>query len=320
MSDTRVRGRYAPSPTGLLHLGNARTALLAWLHARALGGEFVMRMEDLDRPRCAPGAAEAILDDLRWLGLDWDEGPDVGGPCGPYVQSERTAIYEQALSRLAAQGRVFECYCTRGEIAAASTAPHGPADDGPRYPGTCRALPPEAVAARKAAGRRPALRLRVEPGVRRFVDGIAGPVEIDVAESVGDFVVRRADGIHAYQLAVSVDDGLMGVTHVVRGADLLGSTPRQIQLLEALGLPVPAYLHVPLLLGTDGNRLSKRAGDTTLRHYRERGVRPQRIVAELARSAGLTDAREVEPRELVAGFDLARLARDATPFDPAALL
>lgn len=324
MTTPPVRGRYAPSPTGLLHLGNARTALIAWLQARALGGAFVMRLEDLDRPRCVPGASEAILDDLRWLGLDWDEGPELGGPHAPYVQSERTAIYEEALARLAAQGRVFDCYCTRGEIAAAAaasaSAPHGPADDGPRYPGTCRALSPESAAARRAAGRKPALRFRVEPGIQRFVDGIAGPVALDVAATVGDFVVRRADGIHAYQLAVAVDDGLMGITHVVRGDDLLGSTPRQLLLLEALGLPAPAYLHVPLLLGPDGARLSKRAGDTTLRHYREHGVRAQRLVAELARSAGLTSEREIEAGELVAGFDPARIARAATPFDPAALL
>ncbi len=314
-----VRGRYAPSPTGALHVGNARTALLAWLQVRALGGRFVMRIEDLDRARNVRGGTDALLQDLRWLGLDWDEGPDVGGPCGPYLQSEREPIYEAALSRLAAQGRVFDCYCSRAEIAAAASAPHGPADDGPRYPGTCRQLAPEAIAARRAAGRRPALRFRVEPGAVGFLDGVCGPQSHDVSGGVGDFVVRRADGIHAYQLAVAVDDALMGVTHVLRGDDLLTSTPRQLQLLEALGMPAPAYFHVPLLLGADGQRLSKRQGDINLAWLREHGVRPERLVAELGRTCGLTDAREVTPRELLRDFDLARLTRQPTGFDPAHL-
>jgi glutamyl-tRNA synthetase len=315
----QIRGRYAPSPTGQLHLGNARTALLAWLHTRALGGRFVMRIEDLDRPRCVHGSTQAILDDLRWLGLDWDEGPDVGGDFGPYLQSERTAIYEKALATLSAQERIFECYCSRTEIAAAASAPHGPADEGPRYPGTCRHLSAEVIASRRKAGRSPSLRFRVDPGVRRFVDGLAGPFEMDVAASVGDFIVRRSDGIHAYQLAVSIDDGLMGITHVVRGDDLLSSTPRQQMLLEALGLPVPEYLHVPLLLGPDGKRLCKRNGDTTLGWYREHGVSPERVVAELARTCGLTDRREISPRELLQGFSVDRLSREPSAFDPEAL-
>lgn len=314
-----VRGRYAPSPTGALHVGNARTALLAWLQVRALGGRFVMRIEDLDRARNVKGGTDALLQDLRWLGLDWDEGPDVGGPCGPYLQSEREPIYEAALTRLAAQGRVFDCYCSRAEIAAAASAPHGPADDGPRYPGTCRHLAAETVAAKQAAGRRPALRFRVEPGAVGFLDGVCGPQSHDVWGGVGDFVVRRADGIHAYQLAVAVDDALMGVTHVLRGDDLLTSTPRQLQLLEALGMPAPAYFHVPLLLGADGQRLSKRKGDINLGWLREHGVRPERLVAELARTCGLTEAREATPRELLRDFDLARLTRQPTGFDPARL-
>ncbi|MGI5865371.1 MAG: tRNA glutamyl-Q(34) synthetase GluQRS [Myxococcales bacterium] len=317
---THIRGRYAPSPTGDLHIGNARTALLAWLHVRSLGGTFVMRIEDLDRPRCVAGGSAGILEDLRWLGLDWDEGPDVGGARGPYLQSERTAIYDEALEKLAAAGLTFDCYCSRADFAAAASAPHGPADDGPRYPGTCRHLTDEAAAAKRAAGRKPSKRLRVEPGACSFEDGVAGRVAVDLSQSVGDFVVRRADGIHAYQLAAAVDDGLMGITHVLRGDDLLTSTPRQLHIIEALGLRAPRYAHVPLLFGPDGKRLSKRNGDTTVRWFREQGVRPERLVAELARSCGLTTEREIDARSLVASFDLAHIAREARPFDPDALL
>jgi glutamyl-tRNA synthetase len=315
-----VRGRYAPSPTGLLHVGNARTALIAWLQVRARGGRFAMRIEDLDRARNVKGGTGRLLEDLRWLGLDWDEGPERGGPCAPYLQSEREAIYEEAIARLAVKGLVFECFCSRAEIAAAASAPHGPADDGPRYPGTCRVLSPKEREQRRAQGKKPALRFRVEPGVVRFEDGLHGEVAIDVGQTVGDFVIRRADGIHAYQLAVAVDDALMGMTHVVRGDDLVGSTPRQILILEALGLEVPRYVHVPLLHGADGQRLSKRKGDINLSWLREHGVKPQRLVAELARTCGLTQAQEMEPRELVAGFDLAKIARGPAGFDPARCL
>jgi len=315
-----VRGRYAPSPTGALHVGNARTALLAWLQIRALGGTFVMRVEDLDRARNVKGGVEALLADLRWLGLDWDEGPEpVGGPCAPYEQSRREAVYEEALARLAERGRIFECFCSRQELAAAASAPHGPQDDGPRYPGTCLRLGAAGLAPKRAYGRKAALRFAAAPGPVTFEDGLRGPVAIDVSQTVGDFVVRRADGIHAYQLAVAVDDALMGITHVLRGDDLLASTPRQLQLLEALGLPAPRYFHVPLMVGADGQRLSKRRGDVNLAWLREHGVRPQRLVAELARTCGLTDAREIEPRELVPGFDLEKIAREPAGFDPSRL-
>jgi glutamyl-tRNA synthetase len=315
MNAARVRGRYAPSPTGALHLGNVRTALLAWLQVRALGGALVMRIEDLDRARNISGATEGILEDLHWLGLDWDEGPDVGGPFAPYLQSEREAQYEDALRALAEKGLVYECWCSRAEIAAAASAPHGPSDEGPCYPGTCRQMSPEAVDAKRRAGRKPALRFRAEPGVSCFIDGVRGETVCDVAATVGDFVVRRADGIHAYQLAVAVDDALMQITHVLRGEDLLTSTPRQTQLLKALGLEVPRYFHVPLLMGPDGKRLSKRAGDTTLAWYRSQAVAPERIVAELARSCGLTEKHEITAHELIAGFDPQRLVPTPAPFD-----
>lgn len=310
----RMRGRFAPSPTGLLHLGNARTALLAWLQARAAGGAFVLRVEDLDPDRRRPDLIPAILNDLRWLGLDWDEGPDVGGPHPPYLQSERSVLYAEALARLG--GHVYECFCSRRDVALAAAAPHA-GEEGPRYPGICRALMPAQAAARRAAGRRPALRFRVPEGPLPFTDLIHGPVALDGG---GDFIVHRSDGVHAYQLAVVVDDAAMGISHVLRGDDLLGSTPRQILLYEALGLPVPAFAHVPLLLGPDGVRLAKRHGDTSLAGLRRRGARPEAIAGYLAHLSGLAPASaRLQPRDLVAGFHLAGLPRTAALVHPADL-
>jgi glutamyl-tRNA synthetase len=312
------RGRFAPSPTGDLHLGGARTALVAWLAARKRGGAFVLRVEDLDPPRTIPGAAERIVADLRALGLDWDEGPDVGGPHAPYSQSERTGSYLAALDRLAAGGRLFPCYCSRAEVARASNAPHGPGDDGPRYPGTCRALTRDRIAAHERGGRRPALRLRLEPGEVRFTDGVLGPATSDPAATVGDFVVRRADGLFAYQLAVVVDDAAMAITDVVRGADLLTSTARQILLFEALGVVAPRFAHAPLVLGPDGERLAKRHGAIAVRALLEGGLAPHRLVGRLGASLGLCGPDdEVAPLDLLPRFDLARLPRTPTALDPA---
>lgn len=309
------RGRFAPSPTGDLHLGSARTALAAWLDARSDGSRFILRIEDLDPPRTIPGAAARILEDLAWLGLDWDEGPDVGGPAGPYVQRWRSNRYLEALDRLARDGRLFPCFCSRADLARASGAPHDPSDEGPRYPGTCRSLNGAELAARRMA-RQPSLRLCVEPGTVTFEDALAGRVEQDVSAAVGDFILRRADGLFAYQLAVVVDDGNMGIERVVRGDDLLLSTPRQLLLYRALGLPPPAFAHVPLVLGPDGRRLSKRHGDLSLRALREAGVSPGRVVGWLAASLGLCSIGE-EPgvADLARGFSLARLPRTATVLD-----
>ena len=303
-----IRGRYAPSPTGPLHLGNARTALLSWLAARAAGGAYVLRVEDLDGPRVRPGLEARILDELRWLGLDWDEGPDVGGAAGPYRQSERLPRYAEALERLRGAGLLYPCFCSRAEIAAASQAPHGPADEGPRYSGTCSTLPAGEVV-RRSASRRPAWRFRVPPGTVSFADGVHGPCEVDVGEAVGDFVVARADGIPAYQLAVVVDDAAMAVTEVVRGDDLLPSTGRQLLLYRALGLPPPRFAHVPLVVGEDGARLAKRHGALSLGELRERGVDPRAVIALLADLSGLAPGSRASARDLVAGFDLARIRR-----------
>jgi glutamyl-tRNA synthetase len=307
-----VRGRYAPSPTGAIHLGNASTALVSWLSVRAAGGAYVLRTEDLDRPRVVPGADERILTDLAWLGLDWDEGPDVSGPYAPYVQSARQGIYRQAFDTLRERGLVYPCFCSRKDVAAAASAPQAPGDEA-LYPGTCRGLSEDEVARRRALRREPTWRFRVDPAeVKGFVDLVRGPFEPDRA-TAGDFVVLRADGVAAYQLAVVVDDAAMAITEVVRGSDLIGSTWRQSLLYVALGKTPPAFGHVPLLLGDDGVRLSKRHRGTTLAELREAGFTPERVVGGLAQTLGLRRAPgPARAGDLVPGFDLSRL-RHAPP-------
>ena len=290
------RGRFAPSPTGELHLGNARTALLSWLWARAAGGSYLLRVEDLDAPRVRPGMAEQQLEELRWLGLDWD---------GEVLrQSARAGAYDAAIARLG--DHVYECFCSRAEIAAAS-APHALSDEGPRYPGTCRALT-RAQRDERRRLRAPSLRLRVPEGATAFDDELAGAQSFDVQAQTGDFVLRRADGIHAYQLAVVVDDAESGVTQVLRGADLLPSTARQLLLYRLLGRPAPRWAHAPLLLSAAGERLAKRDGAVTLAALRAAGAGPAALVARLARLSGL--APRGSPAELVAGFSLAQVSRE----------
>jgi len=306
-----IRGRLAPSPTGALHLGNARSFLLAWLSLRSRGGTVVLRMEDLDHPKVKPGTATAVLADLRWLGLDWDEGPDVGGPYGPYVQSERITRYAQALDALQASRLVYPCVCSRQDVNSAQQAPH--AEDYQRYPGTCRRRFATYAAATAAlpAGRLPAWRFRVAPGVVGFTDGYHGYREEDVADRDGDFVLARHTQGAGYMLAVVVDDAAMGITEVLRGDDLLPATHRQLLLYQALGLPPPHFTHVPLVVGEDGRRLAKRHGDTRLSTYRAQGVPPGRIVGLLAWSCGLVpQGTTCHPRELLRGFRLANLPRE----------
>ncbi len=305
-----MRGRYAPSPTGRLHLGNARTALLAWLDARSRGGTFIMRIEDLDRARVPAGAEERLLEDLAWLGLDWDEGPDRGGPHAPYRQSERGARYDAAIDQLLAAGRAFPCACSRADVARAALAPHDADEYGPRYPGTCRGLSPDEVRARAAAqGRAPAIRFAGGGERIDFTDDVHGFVAADAA-GVDDFVLRRADGTAAYQLAVVVDDAAMAVTRVVRGDDLIRSTPRQIALYRALAQPPPAFAHVPLVLTPSGERLAKRTRPEAVADLRDRGVTPEAVVGALAASAGLRDSgTRASPADLVASFSLARVDR-----------
>jgi glutamyl-tRNA synthetase len=286
MSAEITRGRYAPSPTGALHLGNLRTALLAWLFARHVSGHFVLRMEDLDQPRVRPGAARGLLADLRWLGFDWDEGPDVGGLQGPYIQSQRRALYDAALARLRAGGLLYTCYCTRAELSRIASAPQG--DEPPRYPGTCRSLSSAQQRRLEAAGRRPALRFRAPETPITFHDTVNGEITENVQATVGDFVVRRNDGIAAYQLAVVVDDALMGITQVVRGADLLSSTARQLALYDALGYPRPReYVHVPLVLDETGARMAKRDTSAGIGALHQREGAAERVLGALAASCGL---------------------------------
>ena len=312
-----IRGRYAPSPTGTLHLGNLRTALLAWLFARAPGGSFVLRVEDLDHPRVRSGAAARMLDDLRWLGLDWDEGPDVGGPLGPYTQSLRQVLYDGALALLRERGLVYPCYCTRAELHALggiASAPQG-GEEAPRYPGTCRNLTERERRRREVEGRRPALRFRVPEGEITFDDLIAGPQREQVAATTGDFVVRRSDGIVAYQLAVVVDDALMGITQIVRGADLLSSTARQLALFDALGYRQPReFAHVPLALDATGARMAKRDASAGIREAREHGLDRRVVLGALAASAGIWPQGEpATPDQLVAAFDPRRITSTPTP-------
>ncbi|HWS82890.1 MAG TPA: tRNA glutamyl-Q(34) synthetase GluQRS [Ktedonobacteraceae bacterium] len=285
-----VRGRYAPSPTGDLHMGNLRTALLAWLFARSADGQFVLRIEDLDRPRIRPEATQRMINDLRWLGLDWDEGPDCGGPYVPYMQSERLEIYQHYLQRLQEAELLYPCYCSRAEVAHAASAPQQGAGDGPRYPGTCRHLTQVQHRRHEANRRRPSLRLCVDDErIISFTDLIAGSIHQHVQQEVGDFIIRRSDGIFGYQFAVVVDDGLMHINQIVRGADLLHSTARQILLFEALGFPVPTFAHVPLLLDEEGKRLSKRIQSMGLEPLRGANMTPSDIIGQLAASCGLVE-------------------------------
>ncbi|MFP5361948.1 MAG: tRNA glutamyl-Q(34) synthetase GluQRS [Thermoleophilia bacterium] len=304
MAAPDATGRYAPSPTGTLHLGNLRTALLAWLFARSQGAAFLMRIDDLDTGRVRPGAAERQLADLAALGLDWD---------GAVVrQSERRELYAEALQRLDAAGDVYPCYCTRAEIREAASAPHG-APPGGAYPGTCRRLTRAQRAARERAGRPPALRLRAAETTVAFTDRLLGRCQ----GIVDDLVVRRNDGAAAYNLAVVVDDTAQGVGEVVRGADLIETTPRQLHVAARLGLAPPRYAHVPLVLGPDGARLAKRHGAVTLADRVAAGESPEQVRAELARSVGLAGPGETPTLdELLARFDPSALPTEATVLAP----
>lgn len=305
MAQPVIRGRFAPSPSGRMHLGNAWSALLAWLSVRAQGGEMVLRLEDLDPDRCRRAYCDGVEEDLRWLGLDWDEGGSAGG--GRYYQSRRSEYYRAALERLEQAGLLYPCFCTRGQLHAPN-APHR-SDGEVIYPGTCRALT-EAERAERARNRRPALRIRVPETWIGFTDALQGEYGENLARDCGDIILRRSDGVYAYQLAVVVDDALMGVSEVTRGGDLLSSTPRQIWLQRSLGYPTPRYCHVPLLCAADGRRLSKRESDLTLEALRRRGVRPEQIVGRLAFAAGLIDRPEpVRASDLIARFDLKKLPR-----------
>ena len=305
-------GRLAPSPTGAQHLGNARTYLLAYWSARHDGAKLILRIEDINSPRVKDWATPQVIEDLRWLGIEWDAGPDVGGPEGPYLQSERTERYQQALDHLIDSGRVYPCMCTRKDIAAAADAPHAGAH-GTIYPGTCAVWKPGDPLPEAGTF---SWRFRCSDRPVRFHDRVAGAQQCVPAAALGDFPITRKTGEPAYQLAVVVDDAAMGVTEVVRGDDLLASTFWQLELYAALGATPPEFAHVPLVLGADGRRLAKRHGDTRLSHFRDSGVAPEQIVRWAAETAGLmpSDAPQRElaalHRKLIERFDWSRIARD----------
>ena len=293
-----------------MHLGNVFCALIAWLDARAQGERMLLRIEDLDPDRCRHAYAMTLMEDLRYLGLDWDEG----GEDETYFQSTRRDIYEQALQMLEKKGLVYPCFCTRAQLHAAS-APH--ASDGQTlYAGTCAHIPTQ-EAAQRIQTERFSLRVRVPAEEIAFVDRHYGAYRENLAQSCGDFVVRRSDGVHAYQLAVVVDDALMGVTDVVRGRDLLPSTPRQIWLYRQLGYEPPRFMHIPLLCAPDGRRLSKRDGDLDMGALRSAGVRAEQIVGFLLHKAGMLAQNEpISAREAIAIYDAQKLPREDIPIAP----
>ena len=314
--------RFAPSPSGDLHVGNVRTALFDWAFARHTGGVFVLRIEDTDRSRVLPACIDSAMDTLRWLSLDWDEGPGAGGPYGPYLQSQRLEIYADWVAEFLASGHAYYCYCTEQEVAgrrAAARAGAGGRRGPSGYDGHCRSLTAQQVAAYEAEGRRPVVRLRMPEGSTTFTDLIRGEITIDHA-NVPDFVLQRSDGSPLYALAVAVDDVLMKMTHIVRGDDLLSSTPRQLAVYEAMGAAkadYPLFAHLPFVLGLEGEKLGKRYGAASVSWYREEGFLPEAIdnyLALLGWSPG--DNREsFTLAEMAAEFDLARVNKNAARFD-----
>ncbi len=290
-------GRLAPSPTGALHLGNVRTFMVAWLRARSANGRVVFRMEDLDHPRDKPGAAEETVEELRWLGFDWDE---------EHVQSRRLAAYRDALERLKSAGLVYPCVCSRKDVESAQSAPHS--GEQLFYPGTCRGRFSSWEEAAKV--RFPCWRFKVPDDSHvEFEDVFAGPYEQDVSSVLGDFPLARDEGGAGYTLASVVDDAAMGVTEVVRGDDLLPATPAQILVQRALGLPQPAYCHLPLAVGPDGRRLAKRHGDTRIASYRAAGWSAERIVGFIAASCGMGDGSPTCLRDLLPVFSISSIPR-----------
>ncbi len=313
-----VRTRFAPSPSGDLHVGNGRTALYAWAWARHTGGRFIFRVEDTDRSRASDEAIAGAIGDLRWLGLDWDEGPEVGGPLGPYRQSERLPLYHEWVQRFLAEGTAYHCYCTQEELDAEREAQRVKGLP-PGYGGRCRELAAGQVERFEAEGRRPVVRFRMPPGQTAVHDTIRGDVHFDHA-NIPDFVIMRANGYPLYNLAVAVDDALMKITHIVRGDDLLASTPRQIAIYQAMGMApddIPVFTHCPYVLGSDGKPLSKRYGSEAISWYRENGFLPEAVVNYLALlgwSPG-GDREDLSLDELVELFDVGRVGATAGRLD-----
>jgi len=312
----KVRVRFAPSPTGQVHVGNARTALFNWLFARQQGGAMVLRIEDTDLERSEARYEQQLLEDLKWLGLDWDEGPDVGGPFPPYRQSDKLSVYREHAERLVAEGKAYYCFCSAEELdryREQATKEHR----APIYPGTCRRLDPAEAARRRQAGEPCAIRLRIPERPIRFHDMVRGEIEFS-NEVVSDPIILRSSGVPVYNYVVVVDDAEMRITHVIRGDDHLSNTPKQVALYEALGWPVPEFAHLSTILGPDRERLSKRHGATSVAAFREMGVLPEALMNYMALLgwAPTGGTREIfSPEELVREFDLRRVTPSAAVFD-----
>ncbi|MCD8211538.1 MAG: tRNA glutamyl-Q(34) synthetase GluQRS [Oscillospiraceae bacterium] len=309
MSTEAVRGRFAPTPSGRMHLGNVLAALLAWLDIRSADGTLILRMEDLDPDRCREEYAAQILRDLEWLGLDWDEGYGAGGPNGPYRQSRRKDLYMDYLRRLESLGLLYPCWCTRSQRLAACAPHKGDISSDGACP--CRSFSQDQRRKKMAdQGRPPAWRVAVPAETISFTDGVQWPYSQQLEKDCGDFIVRRSDGVIAYQLAVTVDDGMMGISHVVRGRDLLSSTPRQLWLSGTLGFSPASFWHTPMLLAPDGRRLSKRDLDMDMEYLR-RLFTPEDLLGRLSFLLGLRpDASPVSPQELVASFSWDKIQKN----------
>lgn len=304
-----VRTRFAPSPTGRLHIGNARTALFNWLFARRRNGGFIVRIEDTDIERSTKEFEKTILEDLRWVGLDWDEGPDVGGAKGPYRQSERLSIYRSYAARLVDNGLAYNCYCTKERLEGLRKTQLAKGKP-PRYDGRCRNITPSEA----SAGATPVIRFRVPEKEIRFIDGVHGELSFDTS-AFGDFVIVGSDAIASYSFAVVVDDALMEITHVIRGDDHLSNTPRQILLFDALGLPVPSFSHIPLVLGANRLPLSKRERNASVSELRDGGFLPIAVTNAIARLGWSPEEGLLRLDELASGFALETLSNSPAVFD-----
>jgi glutamyl-tRNA synthetase len=314
------RVRFAPSPTGHLHIGGARTALFNYLFARRHSGTFILRVEDTDQERSTPESVQGILDSLRWLGLEWDEGPGIGGGEGPYFQSERKDIYRGELNRLLEEGKAYSCFCTPADLAARREDAKAQGKS-PGYDGRCRRLSEKDREEYRRQGRPMAVRLAVPEGETGWSDLVRGRVTFR-NDQFGDFIIRKSDGFPTYHFAVVVDDAAMGISHVIRGDDHISNTPRHLMLFEALGYAPPLFAHVPIILGSDGGRLSKRHGATSIGQYREEGYLPEAMVNYLALLGWSTsESRQTFTlEELIAEFDIPRVSKSSATFDPEKLL
>lgn len=312
-----VRVRFAPSPTGFLHIGGARTALFNWLYARRTGGKFILRIEDTDLARSTKESEESIIEDLKWLGLDWDEGPEIGGEYGPYRQTDRLELYKAAANQLLENGQAYYCYCTEEELEAqrAEAVAKGVAF---KYDGRCCRLTPEERAEKEKAGLKKVIRFHIPPGIGNVVvdDLVRGRVEFD-SEGLGDFIIVKSDGVPAYNFAVVIDDYNMKMTHIIRAEEHLPNTPRQILIYQALGYEMPKFAHISMILGPDRTKLSKRHGATSVTQYKEQGYLPDALVNYLA-LLGWSPEEEREiysPQELCQIFSLDRVAKNPAVFD-----